>query len=80
MERHVPTLKGMERFRLATLIVCGSLLASSAAAQSGAVDGEWRATAAANGNTKYSSLDQIRPQNVGRLQIAWARPTVVLSR
>ncbi len=66
----------MERFRLATLVVCGSLLASSAAAQYGAVDGEWRAAAAANGNTKYSSLDQIRPDNVGRLQIAWARPTV----
>ena len=66
----------MERFGLATLVVCGSLLTSPAAAQHGAVDGQWRAAAADSGNTKYSSLDQIRPDNVGQLEIAWTRSTV----
>ena len=36
--------------------------------------GEWRFYSGDNGARKYSPLDQIRPDNVGTLQIAWRRP------
>ena len=42
-----------------------------AAAQYGAVDGEWRSYAGDNGSTKYSPLDQIDADNFGDLRIAW---------
>ena len=47
------------------------LCAAPAAAQYGAVDGEWRSYAGDPGSTKYSPLDQIDAGNFGDLQIAW---------
>ncbi len=47
------------------------LAAVPAAAQYGAVDGEWRSYAGDNGSTKYSPLDQIDASNFSDLRIAW---------
>ena len=58
------------------LVLVLSCAVTSALAQQGAVDGQWRAYAADNGATKYSPLDQIDAGNVDQLQIAWTRPTV----
>ena len=58
------------------LVLALSCAVTSALAQQGAVDGQWRAYAADNGATKYSPLDQIDAGNVDQLQIAWTRPTV----
>ena len=43
----------------------------TAFAQSGAQNGEWRAYGGDLGNTHYSALDQITPQNFMNLQEAW---------
>ena len=40
-------------------------------AQTGATNGEWRSYGADLGNTHYSSLAQINPQNFSKLEIAW---------
>ena len=55
------------------LIVAAALVLTprSAAAQYGAVDGEWRSYAGDNGSTKYSPLDQIDAGNFEDLRIAW---------
>ncbi len=37
---------------------------------------EWRSYAASNAGTKYSGLDQIRPDNVQNLRIAWRQSAV----
>ncbi len=39
--------------------------------QNGALNGQWRATSADGGSTRYSPLDQINRDNVGELEIAW---------
>ena len=52
------------------------LLGSPAAAQYGAVDGEWRSYGADVGGTKYSPLDQIDATNFNRLEQAWSWTTV----
>jgi quinoprotein glucose dehydrogenase len=46
-------------------------LAVAAAAQQSAVNGEWRRIGGNSGNTRYSPLDQITPENVKNLRIAW---------
>jgi glucose dehydrogenase len=38
--------------------------------------GEWRAYGGDKGYTRYSPLDQISPDNVAKLQIAWRRPAL----
>ena len=48
-----------------------ALAGQPAAAQYGAVDGEWRSYAGDNGSTKYSPLDQIDAGNFSDLRIAW---------
>ena len=48
-----------------------ALAAEPAAAQYGAVDGEWRSYAGDNGSTKYSPLGQIDASNFENLRIAW---------
>ena len=55
------------------LIVAAALMLTpqSAAAQYGAVGGEWRSYAGDNGSTKYSPLDQIDAGNFEDLRIAW---------
>jgi len=57
------------------VLLCGVSIATLSA-QRGARDGEWRAHSADLGSTKYSPLDQINRDNVGRLRIAWRRPGV----
>ena len=42
-----------------------------AAAQQGATGGEWRGYGGEPGATKYSPLDQIGPENVQNLRVAW---------
>ena len=43
---------------------------SPAAAQSGAVDGQWRSYGGDSGHTKYSTLNQINEDNIGSLEVA----------
>ncbi len=59
--------------RCAGLVAVAALLCATrpAAAQYGAVDGEWRSYAGDNGSTKYSPLDQIDASNFDDLRIAW---------
>ena len=56
-----------------TIAVSAALVLAGqpAAAQYGAVDGEWRSYAGDNGSTKYSPLDQIDASNFSDLRIAW---------
>jgi quinoprotein glucose dehydrogenase len=44
--------------------------------QTGTSGGEWRDYGGDKGYTKYSPLDQINSDNVGRLQIAWRRGAI----
>ena len=44
---------------------------TTTAAQTGALNGEWRYYGGDLGSTKYSPIDQIDRDNVGDLQIAW---------
>src|ERR1700719_3168786 len=48
-----------------------TLAALSAAAQTGAKNGEWTSYGADLGNTRYSPLDQISADNFSKLQVAW---------
>ncbi len=60
--------------RCIPIIAVLSLLAlsgRSALAQNGAADGEWRHYGGDAGSTRYSPLDQITPENVDALEIAW---------
>ena len=52
-------------------IVIGLCAPQPAAAQYGAVDGEWRSYGGDAGGTKYSPLDQIDAGNFEDLRIAW---------
>ena len=47
-----------------------------AGAQRGPSGGQWPNHSGDKGSTKYSPLDQITRNNVGRLRIAWRRPAV----
>src|SRR5262245_16711278 len=56
-------------------LLAGVLLQTSASAQSGGKNGEWRAYGADPGNTHYSALDQINASNVNKLTVAWTFKT-----
>ncbi len=56
---------------IAVAVLIGLIAPQPAAAQYGAVDGEWRSYAGDPGSTKYSPLDQIDAGNFSDLQIAW---------
>src|ERR1700733_15076853 len=56
-------------------ILCLSL---SAAAQTGAKNGEWPTYGGDLGNTRYSALDQINVSNFNKLQVAWRFSTTNL--
>ncbi|MCY4028201.1 MAG: pyrroloquinoline quinone-dependent dehydrogenase [Acidobacteria bacterium] len=56
---------------IAVAVVIGLIAPPPAAAQYGAVDGEWRSYAGDPGSTKYSPLDQIDAGNFSDLRIAW---------
>src|SRR5882724_10802519 len=53
---------------LAAALVCVS---SSARAQTGARNGEWRTYGGDLGHTRYAPLDQINAGNFDKLQVAW---------
>ena len=59
------------RVRTAAVAAAAWLMASPAAAQYGATDGEWRSYAGDTGSTKYSPLDQITPENFDDLEVLW---------
>ena len=63
-------LRGVAAGALALAGIIGAW-ATSAAAQTPAPVGEWRAFGADAANTKYSPLDQITPENFAGLEIAW---------
>jgi quinoprotein glucose dehydrogenase len=56
-------------------LLAGVLLQTSASAQSGGKNGEWRAYGADSGNTHYSALDQINASNFNKLTVAWTFKT-----
>ena len=68
----LPVAPGWLGVLLALVLFWGS----PAAAQSGAVDGQWRSYGGDSGHTKYSPLDQINEDNVGSLQVAWTWTSV----
>jgi len=60
--------------RALCLSVLVTVLVSSAGAQRGPADVEWRQYSGDSGSTKYSPLAQITKDNITRLHIAWRRP------
>jgi quinoprotein glucose dehydrogenase len=61
-----------KRFEKWCALACAaSLVIPVLLGQSGASGGEWRSYGADNGNTHYSSLAQITPENFNKLEIAW---------
>jgi quinoprotein glucose dehydrogenase len=52
-----------------------TMTASSALAQQGAEDGEWRHYGGDEANTRYSPLDQITADNFNGLELAWRMKT-----
>jgi quinoprotein glucose dehydrogenase len=50
--------------------------AAFAGAQQGAPGGEWTRYGGDAGATRYAPLDQIKPDNVSQLRVAWRRPAV----
>jgi len=57
--------------RIIPVICLLAFLASPAAAQTGAKNGEWRTYGGDLGSTRYSPLDQINAQNFNKLEVAW---------
>ena len=56
---------------LRAVAIAASLAATVAFAPNNHASGEWRAYGADLANTKYSPLDRITRENVGRLRVAW---------
>ena len=57
--------------RIITILIGLAVVSSSAFAQQGAEDGQWRHYGGDRGSTKYSGLDQIKRSNVTKLTEAW---------
>src|SRR5262245_57744284 len=57
--------------KLITILLVLCFFTLSAFAQLGVKKGEWPFYGANNAQTKYSPLDQINTQNVGKLKLAW---------
>ena len=53
------------------VLVLRTLMTSMATAQQGALDGQWLAHGGGKGAAKYAPLDQITPDNFGKLEVAW---------
>src|SRR5262249_26927130 len=60
---------------IVTMTTMALLLRTSASAQSGAKNGEWRAYGADVGNTHHSPLDPINASNFNKLTVAWTFKT-----
>jgi quinoprotein glucose dehydrogenase len=52
-------------------ILCALILCTTAAAQTGAKNGEWRTWGGDLGNTHYSPLTQMDASNFGKIQVVW---------
>jgi quinoprotein glucose dehydrogenase len=65
----------MRRVRISVLVL---MVASSAFAQTGAQNGEWRTYGGDLGNTRYAPLDQINKDNFNKLEVAWRFKTDAL--
>jgi quinoprotein glucose dehydrogenase len=65
----------MRRVRISVLVL---LVASSAFAQTGAQNGEWRTYGGDLGNTRYAPLDQITKDNFNKLEVVWRFKTDAL--
>ena len=66
------------RWRLvsgAGLLLVGLVISSFAEGQEGARNGEWRHYGGDEANTRYSSLDQINPDNFNDLELVWRLKT-----
>ena len=57
--------------RIPPMFLAITLVTVTAFAQSGAPDGEWISYGGDKASTKYSSLDQITPENFSDLEAAW---------
>ena len=68
------TVSHASTWLLATCAI--SLLTVPAAAQSGAIGGQWRSYGGDLGHTKYTPLDQITVENVHDLEVAWTWTSV----
>jgi quinoprotein glucose dehydrogenase len=64
--------------RRVSICALGLLIASSAFAQSGAQNGEWKTYGGDLGNTRYAPLDQITKDNFNKLEVAWRFKTDAL--
>src|SRR5215475_2917667 len=62
---------GERQMKMPMASVMFLLMAATAAAQSGAKDGEWRTYGGDLGNTHYAPLDQISGANFNKLEVAW---------
>jgi glucose dehydrogenase len=60
----------------ATIVSLASVARMADTPGPAAASGEWRYYSGDNGSQKYSPLDQINKDNVGRLKIAWRRPAM----
>lgn len=68
MERYTSTAATLRTTALALLLCFHS---STALAQQGATDGQWRSYGGDGGGMRYSSLDQINASNIKDLEVAW---------
>ena len=55
----------------AAVLAAAPIAPAAANAQSGAENGQWRYYGGDAGSTRYAPLDQINPDNVTDLEIAW---------
>src|SRR5688500_15284798 len=62
----------MRRTFLIGTLLTGFCLTLVLSAQTGARNGEWRVYGGDEGSTRYSPLDQINPETVKPLQVAWS--------
>jgi quinoprotein glucose dehydrogenase len=65
----------MHRLLITTIVFS---IASSAFAQNGAANGEWKTYGGDLGNTRYAPLDQITKDNFNKLEVAWRFKTDAL--
>lgn len=72
----IATAAGIALVILATgYFVTGDTSSTIPAASNDSGDGEWRAWGNDQGGTRFSPLNQITPENVGQLEIAWTYRT-----
>src|SRR5260370_12393974 len=70
-------MQGFGRFvaGAAYSVTCLVWASATAAAQSGAKNGEWRTYGVDLGSTRYSPLDEVNADNFNKLEVAWRLKT-----